>query len=161
MSDTFQLYLDVQQMVDSPEIPSSEEMARWLKLALIEESVYAHKLLSEEYEMTIRIVDKAESQTLNGTFRHKDQPTNVLSFPFEAPPEIELPLLGDLVICHELVAEEAREQQKSVKDHYSHLIIHGLLHLKGYDHIDADEALIMETLEISILSKLGIADPYQ
>ena len=111
-------------------------------------------------EVTIRIVDEAESHELNLTYRGKDRPTNVLSFPFEAPPEIELPLLGDLIICRQVVEKEAVEQSKTVEEHWAHMVIHGCLHLLGYDHIEDDEAEEMESLETEILQNLGYADPY-
>ncbi|MEY0159662.1 rRNA maturation RNase YbeY, partial [Providencia manganoxydans] len=106
-------------------------------------------------EVTIRIVDEAESHELNLTYRGKDRPTNVLSFPFEAPPEVELPLLGDLIICRQVVEKEADEQNKTVEEHWAHMVIHGCLHLLGYDHIEDDEAEEMEGLETEILQKLG------
>jgi len=154
------LYLDVQQMVDSDDIPQPSMLEFWIKTALTEAATQRQESMNDEYELTIRIVDKAEIRTLNKTYRHKDQTTNVLSFPFEAPSEVQLPLLGDLVICHNVVVEEARQQQKTVRDHWAHMVIHGVLHLKGYDHIDDDEARIMEALEVHILKILKIADPY-
>lgn len=132
-------------------IPSQQEFERWAEL------VCSH---IEEAEITIRIVDEEESRALNREYRSKDKPTNVLSFPFEAPEHAPLPLLGDLVICAPLVKSEAQAQQKNETDHWAHLTIHGTLHLLGYDHIDAQEAIEMETLETKILAGLGIADPY-
>lgn len=112
-------------------------------------------------ELTVRFVDADESQHLNLVYRDKDKPTNVLSFPSELPDFIESPLLGDLVICHTVVAQEALDQNKPISAHYQHLIVHGVLHLLGYDHIAEQDAKIMENHEISILAKLGIDDPYQ
>lgn len=112
-------------------------------------------------EITVRLVDEAESRQLNLRYRGKDYATNVLSFPFEAPPGITLPLLGDLVICRQVVEREAAEQHKALSAHWAHMIIHGCLHLLGYDHIADDEAEIMETLETQIMHTLGFADPYQ
>ena len=112
-------------------------------------------------ELTVRFVDIKESQSLNNAYRGKDKPTNVLSFPSELPDFIESPLLGDLVICHAVVSQEALEQNKAINAHYQHLIIHGVLHLLGFDHIKAADADVMEVHEISILDKLGIDDPYQ
>lgn len=111
-------------------------------------------------EVTIRIVSPEESQELNATYRGKDKPTNVLSFPFEQPPGLNLPILGDLAVCHEVVIQEAEDQQKSVENHWAHMIIHGTLHLLGYDHINDLEAEEMESLEVEILNSLGIDDPY-
>ncbi len=154
------LILDLQQMIVSDSTPDKAILELWLKTALIEEAAYSRKLLDSEYELTIRIVDKDEIQQLNKTYRHKDKPTNVLSFPFEAPPEIQLPLLGDIIICHDVVIEEAQQQQKSSQDHWAHIVIHGVLHLKGYDHIQDSDAETMEALEIQILNKINISNPY-
>jgi len=111
--------------------------------------------------LLIRIVDKAEIQDLNKTYRDKDQPTNVLSFPSDLPIEIDEAILGDVVICTDVVADEARAQNKTFDHHLIHMAIHGTLHLLGYDHIDEKEALIMEGLEIKILEKIEIANPYE
>ncbi|WP_288791436.1 rRNA maturation RNase YbeY, partial [uncultured Enterobacter sp.] len=97
---------------------------------------------------------------LNLTYRGKDKPTNVLSFPFEAPPGIEMPLLGDLIICRQVVEQEAKEQQKPLEAHWAHMVVHGSLHLLGYDHIEDDEAEEMESLETEIMLALGYEDPY-
>ncbi|EEQ20787.1 metalloprotease [Yersinia intermedia ATCC 29909] len=111
-------------------------------------------------EVTVRLVDEAESHELNLTYRGKDKPTNVLSFPFEAPPEIELPLLGDLIICRQVVEQEAIEQEKALLAHWAHMVVHGSLHLLGYDHIVDDEAEEMESIETEIMQSLGYPDPY-
>lgn len=105
-------------------------------------------------------MDEAESRDLNNTYRGKDKPTNVLSFPFEAPPEVELPLLGDLIICRQVVEREAAEQEKTVEEHWAHMVVHGSLHLLGYDHIEDSEAEEMEALETEIMQSMGYADPY-
>ena len=97
---------------------------------------------------------------LNLTYRGKDKPTNVLSFPFEAPPGIEMPLLGDLIICRQVVEQEASEQGKPLEAHWAHMVVHGSLHLLGYDHIEDDEAEEMEGLETEIMLALGYEDPY-
>jgi len=115
----------------------------------------------EAFEVTLRIVDLAESRQLNSDYRNKDKPTNVLSFPFEAPEHIEMAFLGDLVVCAAVVEQEAKEQNKPVINHWAHLCVHGLLHLLGYDHIDETEAQEMEGIETAILAKLNIDDPYQ
>lgn len=123
----------------------------------------AHEAQTEDFpetEITIRIVDEAESHELNLTYRGKDKPTNVLSFPFEVPEGIELPLLGDLIICRQVVEKEAQEQQISLESHWAHLAIHGTLHLLGYDHIEDAEAEEMEGLETEIMQSLGFEDPY-
>jgi probable rRNA maturation factor len=113
-------------------------------------------------EMTIRIVNEAEMTTLNGTYRGKHYATNVLSFPFDMPEEIDLefPILGDLVICASVVIEEAVVQHKPVAAHWAHMVVHGTLHLLGHDHEQDEAATLMETEEISILKALGFDNPY-
>ena len=111
-------------------------------------------------EIVVRIVDVKESTELNEIYRLKSGPTNILSFPVEIPEEIELNLLGDLVICAPVLEKEALDQNKALQDHWAHIVIHGVLHLLGYDHIEDDEAELMETKEITILSHLGIKNPY-
>lgn len=138
-------------------LPSVEDFTLWVQTALAME---AETDDFPETEITIRLVDEAESHELNLTYRGKDKPTNVLSFPFEVPEGIELPLLGDLVICRQVVEKEAEEQQKSLTAHYAHLSVHGTLHLLGYDHLTDEEAEEMESLETAIMQKLGFDDPY-
>lgn len=112
-------------------------------------------------ELSIRIVDAAESQALNRQFRGKDKPTNVLAFPAELPPELALPLLGDVVICREVVEAEAAAQAKPVEAHWAHMVIHGTLHLLGHDHESPAEASVMEALEAEMLAEFGWPDPYE
>ena len=133
-------------------LPTVEQIEQWATAAVQPQS--------DEVEMTVRIVDEAESHELNLNYRGKDRPTNVLSFPFECPDEVELPLLGDLVICRQVVEREAQEQDKPVMAHWAHMVVHGSLHLLGYDHIEDDEAEKMESLETQIMTGLGFADPY-
>lgn len=115
----------------------------------------------DEAEITIRIVDEQESAELNQRYRGKEGPTNVLSFPFQAPPQVISHLLGDLVICEPVVRRQAREQGKTEQAHWAHLVIHGTLHLLGYDHLTPQQAEEMEAIETGILAQLGFADPYQ
>lgn len=136
-------------------LPSRDILVRWVA------EVLRHHPDERRHELTVRFVDAGESQALNRDYRGKDRPTNVLSFPFDAPAGIELPLLGDLVICHAVVAREASEQDKSLIAHYAHMVVHGTLHLLGYDHIEESEAERMERLECEILTRFGIDDPYQ
>lgn len=136
-------------------LPAQSTLEAWV------EAVLARFPEERRTEITIRIVDVDESQTLNRDYRGRDRPTNVLSFPFEAPPGIELPLLGDLVICHPVVMQEALEQDKRLEDHYAHLVVHGTLHLLGHDHAQDEEAEAMEQLERDILASFSIADPYR
>ena len=133
-------------------LPTAEQIEQWATAAVQPQS--------DEVEMTVRIVDEAESHELNLNYRGKDRPTNVLSFPFECPDEVELPLLGDLVICRQVVEREAQEQDKPVMAHWAHMVVHGSLHLLGYDHIEDDEAEEMESLETQIMTGLDFADPY-
>ncbi|WP_121876699.1 rRNA maturation RNase YbeY [Umboniibacter marinipuniceus] len=133
--------------------PSLDAFQRWIAAALQD-----HR---SEAEVSIRIVGCAESQALNLQYRGKDKPTNVLSFPTDFPSGLEIPLLGDLVICQPLVEQEAAEQRKLVSAHWAHLTIHGTLHLLGYDHIDDAEADIMESLETKILTTMGYPPPYE
>ncbi|HHQ4454245.1 rRNA maturation RNase YbeY [Aeromonas hydrophila] len=133
-------------------LPSEAQLQGWLDGTILG--------FQQEAEVTVRIVDEAESNELNLTYRGKDKPTNVLSFPFEAPPGLELPLLGDLVICRQVVEHEATEQGKPLMAHWAHMVVHGSLHLLGYDHIEDDEAEEMEALERDIMQELGFADPY-
>lgn len=113
-----------------------------------------------DWELAIRLVDEAESQALNRDYRHKDAPTNVLSFPAELPDGVDLPILGDLVICAPVVAREADDQGKPVTAHWAHLTIHGVLHLLGFDHKTVQEAEVMEDQERRIMAQLGYSDPY-
>ncbi|NBJ36334.1 rRNA maturation RNase YbeY [Serratia fonticola] len=148
-----QVILDLQIACASSEgLPDEATFQRWLEGVLLQ--------FQEEAEVTIRLVDEAESNELNLTYRGKDKPTNVLSFPFEAPPEVELPLLGDLIICRQVVEQEAVEQQKALEAHWAHMVVHGSLHLLGYDHIEDDEAEEMESLETEIMQEMGYPDPY-
>lgn len=145
--------LDLQlACAQSAGLPPESDFQHWLNAVLPQ--------FQAESEVTIRLVDEAESHELNHTYRGKDKPTNVLSFPFEAPPGIELPLLGDLIICRQVVEQEAREQEKPLEAHWAHMVVHGSLHLLGYDHIEDDEAEEMESLETEIMLALGYADPY-
>lgn len=145
--------LDLQIACEFDDLPSEAQFSLWANTAL--------KSLKPDAEMTIRISDAQESQQLNFEYRGKDKPTNVLSFEFEAPPGIDLPLIGDLVICPEIVKKESIEQEKTFHNHFAHMVVHGCLHLLGFDHIDKDEANEMESLEKQILSGLAIDDPYR
>ncbi|MCW4149367.1 rRNA maturation RNase YbeY [Halomonas sp. 18H] len=146
--------IDRQVAVAADDLPDQAQLEAWVA------GVLARHPDETRRELTIRFVDAAESQALNRDYRDRDRPTNVLSFPFECPPGVPLPLLGDLVICHPVVVEEANQQHKSCRDHYAHMVVHGTLHLLGYDHIEDAEAEDMEALERHILAELGIADPY-
>ena len=146
------IILDLQLASTASNLPTEAQIQQWLNAAVSPFQPVA--------EVTVRIVDEVESQQLNFDYREKDKPTNVLSFPFQCPPGIELPLLGDLVICAGVVAQEAAEQNKSLDAHWAHMVVHGSLHLLGFDHINDDDASEMEAEEIQILAELGFADPY-
>jgi len=111
-------------------------------------------------ELSIVLVDEVEGRAINLQYRGRDDATNVLSFPIELGHHVRSALLGDLIICVPVIAREADEQNKKPADHYAHMVVHGTLHLLGYDHIEDAEAKAMETLETRILAKFGIADPY-
>jgi probable rRNA maturation factor len=144
--------IEVQVVFSSPGQPDKTQIQQWVDAAL--------QYHDKDTEIVVRIVDVHESAQLNKQYRHKPGPTNVLSFPIEVPEGIELNLLGDLVVCAPVVEREAIEQQKLLTHHWAHIIIHGVLHLLGYDHIKDDEAEVMESLEIKILQTLNISNPY-
>lgn len=133
-------------------LPTRAQFARWVEAAL------AGRLNTAE--LTVRIVDEDEGAALNRRYRHKGHATNVLSFPAGLTEGLDLPWLGDLVLCAPVVRREARQQGKSLEAHWAHLVVHGTLHLLGYDHKVARQAKRMESLEVSILAKLGFQNPY-
>jgi len=142
-------------------VPSEEEFHNWINLALSETPP---NTTEKPCVVGIRIVDELESAQLNSQYRHKDYATNVLSFANDLPTNIldaleEIPL-GDLAICAPVVAREASEQNKTLHAHWAHMVIHGVLHLQGFDHEDEAEAETMESLECKTLAKIGLANPY-
>ena len=152
-----ELYVDLQLATeDQQALPDLAQLEKWISTTLLA----ASDEMRDDAELTVRIVDSEESQQLNHQYRDKDKPTNVLSFPFQNPPGITLPLLGDLVICKQVVEKEAMEQQKALTSHWAHMLVHGTLHLLGYDHSDDDEAEEMESIETKLLIELGFSDPY-
>ncbi|WP_368084713.1 rRNA maturation RNase YbeY [Vibrio splendidus] len=145
--------LDLQIAVENEQgLPTRQDIQLWLDKTIPQ--------FQENAELTVRIVDTEESHQLNHDYRGKDKPTNVLSFPFEVPPGMELDLLGDLIICRQVVEKEAEEQNKPLLAHWAHMVVHGSLHLLGYDHIEDDEAEEMESLETEIMQTMGFEDPY-
>ena len=144
--------VDVQYAVDADGLPGTEDFHAWAVAALEARS---------DAELTVRVVDRDESRQLNGRYRGKDAPTNVLSFPADLPSGVDLPLLGDIVICAPLVAAEAAAQGRDLRAHWAHLTVHGVLHLLGHDHQSDTEAAAMEALETRILEGLGFADPWR
>ncbi|MGY6276465.1 rRNA maturation RNase YbeY [Methylomonas sp. MgM2] len=145
--------LDIQIATAAGDYPSEQQFQKWVDTVLSDPT--------QDSEIVIRLVDNAESAALNRQYRRKQGPTNILSFPFEAPEGFETDLLGDLVICVPLIGREAIEQHKLPEHHWAHITIHGVLHLLGYDHIEEAEAEEMEALEIKLLNMLNIANPYQ
>jgi len=167
-SEAVELNLEVQyalEQVTTTTLPSEEQFQTWIKAALVDNSS-----LDRPVSLTVRVVSSDEIQQLNHQFRGKDRPTNVLSFPFEYPAELpaelmselmsEEQILGDLAICADVLESEAQQQEKTLNDHWAHMVVHGCLHLLGYDHIKDEDAEVMEALEVTILSKLKISDPY-
>ncbi|MEZ8040287.1 rRNA maturation RNase YbeY [Vibrio sp. 1F263] len=145
--------LDLQLAVENEQgLPTEQDIQLWLDKTIPQ--------FQKNAELTVRIVDTQESHQLNHDYRGKDKPTNVLSFPFETPPGVELDLLGDLIICRQVVEKEAEEQSKPLLAHWAHMVVHGSLHLLGYDHIEDDEAEEMESLETEIMQTMGFEDPY-
>lgn len=157
------IQLNIQLATECEHFPDEKQVKKWIISAL------EHVELSlTSPSLTVRVVSMEESEQLNSDFRGKNQPTNVLSFPFEPPEGIDFSqtdqfldeYLGDLAICAKLVEKEANNQLKLVESHWAHLIIHGTLHLLGFDHIDEDQANKMEALEIAILASCGFSNPY-
>jgi probable rRNA maturation factor len=144
--------IEVQVVFSSPGQPDKEQIQQWVDAAL--------QGYNRDTEIVIRIVDVHESAQLNKQYRHKPGPTNILTFPADIPEGIGLNLLGDLVVCAPVVEREALEQQKLLSHHWAHIIVHGVLHLLGYDHIENNGAEVMENMEIDILKTLNINNPY-
>ncbi len=148
--------LDVQYALDPVHLPTKAQLQHWVDAAL----QHAQADKQNSAQLTVRIVDVAEGAQLNEKWRHKTGATNVLSFPFETPPQVKLPLLGDIVICAPVITREAQQQDKPEQAHWAHIVVHGVLHLLGYDHIEDAQAEQMESLEIQILQHLGHPNPY-
>jgi probable rRNA maturation factor len=153
------MIVDIQRESSAAELPSDAQITAWAQAALTDIRPHA--------ELCVVLIDEAESQQLNAEYRGKDYPTNVLSFPFEQPEGIDpeelgdiANIIGDMLICAQVVTREAAEQGKAPTAHWAHMVVHGCLHLCGYDHIADDEAQEMEDLERAILKKLGYSDPY-
>ena len=153
--------VDVLNASGARDVPREGEIRAWLRHAL-------QKLpdVEQTCEVSVRIVDEKEGREINKRYRNIDKPTNVLSFPADGRDGFALPqdtprVLGDIVICAPVVEREASAQDKALDGHWEHLLVHGLLHLLGYDHESAEEARAMESLEVAILADHGIADPYR
>ena len=154
------LQVDVQVATAVASAPNAQEIRDWLSKVV----EYVNGSADREMEISVKLVDEDEGRDLNREFRDQDKATNVLSFPFPDRKSfpVDLPLsLGDIVICAPVVEREATEQGKKTADHWAHMLVHGALHLFGYDHLDDDGAREMETLEVRILASRGIGDPYE
>ena len=148
-----EVIVDLQIESTASELPTGEQLQTWTEAALRDHQGPA--------ELTLRLVDSEESQQLNHVYRGKDKPTNVLSFPADLPPDIDVPLLGDIIVCAPVVYTEAKQQTKPLMAHWAHMVVHGCLHLLGHDHINDSDAEKMENLEVEILAGMGFANPYQ
>ncbi len=148
------MHIDIQYALDQPSnyLPDANQISLWANTVLNSQNMNG--------EVTVRIVTIEEITLLNENYRHKPGPTNVLSFPADLPDIVNLPLLGDIILCAEVINFEAKNQNKTAPTHWAHMVVHGILHLLGFDHITDTEAKQMETLETKILSGLGYADPY-
>ena len=146
-------YLDIQIISQSKQLPEQGQFQNWVDAVLNNES--------QDAELVIRIVDEAEMTQFNEQYSDKKGSTNILSFPFEAPEGVDNYLLGDMLVCAPVVEKEAKQQHKELDHHWAHMIVHGVLHLLGYDHVDDQDAEEMETLEIKILKKIKIKNPYE
>lgn len=152
------IVIELQNNTTSEEIPSLSQFTQWTQktLSMVPKSTDENKT-----SLTIRIIDEAESASLNQTYRQKKGPTNILSFRDDPIPGFISDSLGDLAICAPLVLQEANAQHKQTEAHWAHLLVHGVLHLLNYDHINDEDAEVMEALEIKILEKLGYNNPYE
>ena len=139
------LSLEVQYGVAPTKLPPPATLRRWAKAAT-----------ERDAAVTLRFVGKREGQTLNALYRGKEYPTNVLAFAYDETPRVE----GDIVLCAPVVRDEARTQGKTLADHCAHLVVHGMLHLQGYDHDTVRDARVMEARETALLARLGVSDPY-
>ncbi len=153
------MVVDVQFACSDTGIPTERDIQDWVQFA----ATRSGRAVDGQAEITVRVVDASEIQALNKLYREKDTPTNVLAFPageIEGLPDATLRQLGDIVVCASVVGEEAAQQAKSVADHWAHILVHGMLHLLGYDHETPADAEQMERLEATILESRGVGDPY-
>jgi probable rRNA maturation factor len=151
MPVTVELTISENVDVSNANLPDEESFQLWAESACPGD---------DDVIASLQIINSEEMQALNKTYRGKDGPTNVLSFPMQLPDEVDIKILGDLALCVDVINEEAKAQRKSIQAHWAHMVIHGMLHLQGYDHIDDKEAVVMESMEVDILKKLGFENPY-
>lgn len=159
MSSPSSFSVDVQIACDDSDVPATKEIETWVARAV----AGSGRIFESDTELSVRLVDTEEIRSLNRDYRQKDAATNVLSFPagtIEGLPADAAQALGDIVVCATIVSEEAAQQKKPVDDHWAHMLVHGTLHLLGYDHETDADALKMEGLETRILTENGLADPY-
>ncbi len=159
MNEDCALAVDVQIACDNDDVPPPMEIEAWVVRALRASG----RTFTAGAELSVRVVDTVDMQAMNRDYRQQDKPTNVLSFPggpVAGLPDDEATVLGDIVVCADVVSREAAEQGKAVVDHWAHMLVHGTLHLLGYDHGNAAEAAEMEGLERQVLGQYGLRDPY-
>lgn len=154
------IHIDVQNASSSVSVPDDEDIHRWISATLNCSDLACQNPANTSYEVSVRIVNADEITELNHHYRQKNSATNVLSFPAEFPEDVNVPLLGDIVICAQVVADEAQQQHISLQAHWAHMLVHGTLHLLGYDHIKDADAEIMEDLETKILTEMDYPSPY-
>lgn len=145
--------LELQIATEAKTLPHPSQFREWISESLTDQ-------VEEDVDLTIRIVDEEEMKDLNHQYRNKNKVTNVLSFPGELKADIGYYNLGDVIICAPVIEQEAKKQNKELLAHWAHIVVHGALHLVGYDHKDNKEAKVMEDLETKILLKLGFPPPY-
>ena len=148
-------YIDIQHACEDPSPVTDEILGNWATLALTP--------YRDAAELTLRCVDLEEITHLNHMYRKQNKATNVLAFPASYPKDVELeyPMLGDVIICPAILMQESITLEKTLTAHWAHIVIHGVLHLLGYDHIKEDEAEIMQSIEIQLLAELGFNNPYE
>lgn len=148
-------YIDIQHASQSSLPVTDEMLSEWAQLPL--------KAYRESAELTLRLVDSDEITHLNHHYRKKNKPTNVLAFPASYSQEVELdyPLLGDVIICPTVLEQESKALNRPLIQHWAHIVIHGVLHLLGYDHIEEEDAAVMQAIEIQLLAQLGFDNPYE
>jgi len=137
------------------DVPRLSQLQAWANEACLKNDMEGGEVVA-----SLQILGKEEMQVLNRDYRGKDKPTNVLSFPMRLPEQVEINLLGDIALCAKIINDEAEQQEKSREAHWAHMVVHGMLHLQGYDHEQDSDAQAMESLEIQILNKIGFENPY-
>lgn len=147
--------IDLQIACEKPLPIPEEQLIAWISLTLDEHG--------QERELTLRLVDTDEISALNSTYRKKEGPTNVLAFPGDLPEHVDLDcsFLGDVIVCPAVLEIESKEQDRLLEAHWAHIVIHGVLHLLGYDHYEEPDTIKMQAMETQLLARLGFPNPYQ